>query len=250
MEDKKWLPRIVAALLCLGSLGYVVLASIQEFDAVHQCQCGSFEVLRYQESQSFVLDQVKKALPVTLGLMALSFIYPPLGIVVFGAASLVLGLTRVQGLQIAGNVYTTVLRFEGFTVIVLGILLIVAAVALWAWMARKLQRIAILLLVVTSVFAFAALSIFQTPCDRESFASLRSETINYQGQELPLYMLSIDDQTRPWALLEARRHLSTFVDPQNLSARPVEVAISFTSLERITPFDFRRNVICQLNPIE
>jgi multiple sugar transport system permease protein len=67
---------------------------------------------------------------------------------------------------------------------------------------------------------------------------MTAATYNYQGQNLPLYEVPLEDgSTRQLALLQARRRSSAWVDPQNPSAEPLELQIRAASLTQVRTFD-------------
>lgn len=248
MQNIKWLPRVIAASLCVFSLVFVAMVSLQEADAVQQCHCGSFEILRYSESGAYIVAQVFGAIPLAAGFIVLSLIYPSLGLLAFGGTWAVLGYIRAHTFQAASNVYEKLLRSEGYTMIILGIALIVAAAVFLAWVLERFQGIAILSVALTAIVAGMALVVVQTPCDPGSFASLKAQTIAYKGQEYPLYIIPVADGVRTLALIKPGRASSTFIDPQNLNAPPIEFSGNWRALEPVTTFDFRHNIICPINP--
>lgn len=63
-------------------------------------------------------------------------------------------------------------------------------------------------------------------------------TYDYNGQELPLYRVPMEDgTTKELALVQERRRSSTWVDPQNPSAAPFDLPLRVATLEQVRRFD-------------
>src|SRR6478672_5002033 len=58
-------------------------------------------------------------------------------------------------------------------------------------------------------------------------------TFSYQGKELPILLVPIDGVTRPLALFEPARKKSTFIDPANPAAGPIEWVGSWRTLDHV-----------------
>lgn len=118
------------------------------------------------------------------------------------------------------------------------------------------RRIAIrrLKAVIVSVAVFALLIAFLSPLMYGLSMSLKTDeqiasqhqsvtpqspaTISYQEQDLPLYQVPLPDGTvRELAILEKTRVKSTFVDPQDLNAAPIEWEGSWRTLEPVWKLD-------------
>ncbi|MBN2083783.1 MAG: carbohydrate ABC transporter permease [Anaerolineales bacterium] len=62
-------------------------------------------------------------------------------------------------------------------------------------------------------------------------------TFNYQGEDYEIYLVPIEGQIKSMALIKKGRASSTFIDPADEAAGPVEWAGSWRSLERSWEFD-------------
>ncbi|MBA3868856.1 MAG: carbohydrate ABC transporter permease [Anaerolineae bacterium] len=78
--------------------------------------------------------------------------------------------------------------------------------------------------------------------DTSMFLPETQETIQYQGQALPLYYVPVDGQTKKLALLKSKRSSTDFVDPANLTADPINLPVRAAALQRVTNFDPQPNV--------
>jgi multiple sugar transport system permease protein len=103
-----------------------------------------------------------------------------------------------------------------------------------------------------TLIAVIALAAFLSPLLRSGVYSIKSTdqitqagtpfypadpaTIEYQGEDLELFQVPLDGETRELALLQRGRTKSTFVDPANLGAPPIEWQGSWRTLPRVWVF--------------
>lgn len=64
-------------------------------------------------------------------------------------------------------------------------------------------------------------------------------SIEYEGEQVEIYEVPIDDEFRSLALVSPGRQESTFVDPENLAAGPIEWEGNWRTLEQAYAFDPR-----------
>ena len=97
-----------------------------------------------------------------------------------------------------------------------------------------------ILVVFLTPFAYMLLTSFKTKDQIVDSATgsvlpVANQTIDYAGEELPLLVVQLENGTEQiLALLDGRRRNSTFVDPNNLEAEPVEWEGRWRSLDPVT----------------
>jgi len=104
-----------------------------------------------------------------------------------------------------------------------------------------------------TLFALLVLSLYLAPMANMVMVSLRSQSqlsqdqnspivpmaaasIQYNGEELPIFKVPLEGGTRELAILKKGRASSTFVDPANPSATPIEWQGNWRTLEGVLVF--------------
>lgn len=73
----------------------------------------------------------------------------------------------------------------------------------------------------------------------DSILPMSPKTFNYQNDNYPIYKVSIDGVVKELALFKAGRQKSTFIDPANPSAAPIEWTGVWRTLEAVQAFNPR-----------
>jgi hypothetical protein len=125
--------RILTVALCLSLPLFVVFAAGQEFEVAQDCRCATLQVLNIPQKQDLILEREKPAVLLTVAVIALSLVYPPSGLFVYGIFFLVAGLFGMTN-KSADNVYYALLHYHGRIMLAIGlVLMVVAGILVWVW---------------------------------------------------------------------------------------------------------------------
>ena len=128
----RW-PFIAALIVCLLRSGYFFYVLTQEYSVAHNCWCGGTVILRYKTVGEFLSTFHIREFVVLVLLIALSWLHPSIGVVVYAINWLQVGIGMSGFFGGRRNEYEIFKVNEGATLIFLGVFMIIGAVGLLIW---------------------------------------------------------------------------------------------------------------------